>query len=480
MLCAHSMRIAVSAIVAASLTGLAVPAFAQVTGSAPATPPAPGSSSDAGFDQEVAAMVGVTGGLTADQAAARAPRVAPEVRAKLAEVAVATADAKSAELVRVPRLSGSLGYTRLSSVELPMLAPGFSFPVFLNSYAASAQLALPVSDYLLTFPNLIKAARAGSDAARHAERATRLEVAAQARVAYFEWARARLQGVVVRRQVAQVEAVRTQLVALVNAQRVSQADLLRVEAQKAQAEQGVAAIDALTALREQQLRLAIGAEPSEALAIGDDVRVAMAAPAVPPLDQLHAAAMSRRLDVRTLDAGIAALDLKRQAGKAAQYPRLGAFAQVEYSNPNQRIFPSQDQFDLTWAAGVQVTWNLNDNLVARVALERDLGEVDGLRAQRALLGHGVRLQLTQAITSVELAAKSLRAASAGLAAAEEGYRVRKLLLASERATAVEIVDAEVQLTQARFGMINAHIDLRIALVGLDHASGADVTAEAKP
>jgi outer membrane protein TolC len=61
-----------------------------------------------------------------------------------------------------------------------------------------------------------------------------------------------------------------------------------------------------------------------------------------------------------------------------------------------------------------------------------------------------------------------------LISAEEGYRVRKELLNAERATAVELVDAQTTLTQARVAALNARIDLRVALSQLAHALGNDV------
>jgi outer membrane protein len=51
--------------------------------------------------------------------------------------------------------------------------------------------------------------------------------------------------------------------------------------------------------------------------------------------------------------------------------------------------------------------------------------------------------------------------------------VRQALLAAQRATAVELVDAETELTRARITSLNARIDLRIAMVELKHAIGAD-------
>ena len=72
-----------------------------------------------------------------------------------------------------------------------------------------------------------------------------------------------------------------------------------------------------------------------------------------------------------------------------------------------------------------------------------------------------------------LAQHALATSQKGLAAAEEGYRVRKELLAADRATAVELVDSETDLTRARIAALNARVDLRIAMTQLVHALGDD-------
>jgi outer membrane protein len=87
----------------------------------------------------------------------------------------------------------------------------------------------------------------------------------------------------------------------------------------------------------------------------------------------------------------------------------------------------------------------------------------------------VRTEVLATRQSVDLAQQSLATTAQGLSAAEESYRVRKELLAAERATIVELVDAETELTRARIAAIDARIDLRIALARLRHAAGLDVT-----
>lgn len=455
-----------------ALTTLAIaPALAQ-----PAPPAPPPAAAPASFEQELDALF-VQGGLTADQAAARAPAASPSVRKSAAQIDIAVAQAETAELVRVPRVAGTATYTRLSPIDPiafgppEMGAPSVVFPT--NSYGAQAQLGVALSDYVLRYPKLIEAARTGLEAARTSKRADELGAGQDARIAYYEWVRAKLQVLVATRQLAQVRATLGQVRALAEAQRLSNADRMRVESQEAQAEQAVDQLRFLTELREEQLRLLIGAAPGEPLAVGEDIRADLAAPPGQALDQALDQARQRRLEFRALDLGIQAKQKQRESERANQLPRLSAFASADYARPNQRVFLEPDVFKLTWQAGLQLSWTLNDNLISRANERRLDAEARELRADRENLERGTRLAVLAAQQAVALAQRALATSQKGLAAAEEGYRVRQALLAAQRATAVELVDAETELTRARITALNARVDLRVAMAQLAHALGED-------
>ena len=89
---------------------------------------------------------------------------------------------------------------------------------------------------------------------------------------------------------------------------------------------------------------------------------------------------------------------------------------------------------------------------------------------------GTRIEVLASQQAVQLAQLALATSQKGLAAAEEGYRVRRELLNAERATAVELVDAETDLTRARIAALNARVDMRVAMTQLAHAIGADAAA----
>jgi len=431
----------------------------------------------AAFDHDLDTLF-ATGGLTSDQAAARAGGASPTVRRKVAEIEAAVAQQEAAELARVPVVSGKLSYTRLSPVA-PFVIPNpitgmdVTIPSLENVYLGEAQLVVPLSDYVLRYPKLIDAARLGAEVARLDKRSSEVGAGQDARLAYYEWVRARLQVLISKRQLVQVQKTLDQMRALAEVQRLSKADLMRVESQEADAEQVVDQLENLAALREEQLRLLIGAADGEPLAIGEDIRVDIQAPGAAPLDDLVGAAKHQRLEFKAIDTGIQAKESQRAAEQANLYPRLSAFAVADYANPNQRVFPQQDVFKFTWSIGAQLTWTLNDALLSRTTDRRIAAEANELRADRENLERGTRIEVLSAQQAVVIAAHALLTSQKGLAAAEESYRVRKELLNADRATALELVDAETELTRSRITALNARVDLRVARSQLDHALGND-------
>lgn len=428
------------------------------------------------FEKELDALF-TQGGLTAEQAAARAPAASPSVRKSAAQIDAAIAQTEAAELVRIPRVGATATYTRLSSIDpivfgAPGMGAAIEFPN--NSYGAQAQVGVALSDYVLRYPKLIEAANLGLEATRITKRADELGAAQDARLAYYEWVRAKLQVMIATRQLTQVRGTLGQVRALAEAQRLSNADRMRVESQEAQAEQVLDQLRLLSELREEQLRLLIGAAPGEPLAVGEDVRLDLAAPGAQALDQLLDTAKQKRLEFRALDLGLEAKDKQRESEKANQLPKLSAFATIDYAKPNQRVFLEPDKFNFTWAAGLQLSWTLNEALLSRTTERRIEAERRELLADRENLERGTRLAVLAAQQAVALAQRAFATSQKGLAAAEEGYRVRQALLGAQRATAVELVDAETELTRARITALNARVDLRVALAQLAHALGNDI------
>jgi outer membrane protein TolC len=80
----------------------------------------------------------------------------------------------------------------------------------------------------------------------------------------------------------------------------------------------------------------------------------------------------------------------------------------------------------------------------------------------------------QAYNALREAEVAMQTTQRGLAAAEEGYRVRRELFKNGRATSVELTDSELELFRAGLESINARANMRSARARLIHAVGRDI------
>src|SRR5439155_26508407 len=139
------------------------------------------------------------------------------------------AQAEATELQRVPQVGGKLSYTRnsfIAPVMIPFGGTSFVIASLQNYYVAEATLNVPLSDYLLRYPKLVDAAKLGLEVAKTSKASAVVSAGQDARIAYYEWLRSRLQVLIAQRQLAQVQATLGQVRALAEVQRLSRADLL--------------------------------------------------------------------------------------------------------------------------------------------------------------------------------------------------------------------------------------------------------------
>lgn len=473
----------------------ALPAAASADpAAAPAATPAPGAPAAAGFAELFGAELGA-GGLTSDDAARHALRSSPSVQARQAELAAAAAEVDRATLAYVPVTTVTARYARLSDVgggslgNLVMapgappgpLGPGATLvnvPLRLespeNQVTFQASLLVPVSDYFLRVAPAREAATLSRDAAKESVEVARQRGVADARIAYYAWVRARLGVVVAEKAAEQARAHLGDVKAALSAGTASQADLLRLESQIARSELLVTASRNLSLLAEEQLKTQMHLTSTVPLRIGEDIRVAEPSEPLPPIGKLWEEALARRPELAAFDRGQSAKERAVSVERAGYGPRLDLFANAQYSNPNPRVFPARDEFEPSWDAGAQLTWTLSDVPAAAARVRSAEARTAANRSDRTLLVDRIRLEVLSARQAIEEARAALDSTARGLAAAEESYRTRHLLFQNGRATAVELIDAETDLTRARLEALGARIDGRAAEVRLAYATGRAV------
>ncbi|HEX3850566.1 MAG TPA: TolC family protein, partial [Polyangiaceae bacterium] len=446
-------------------------------------PDAPVSKVTMSLEAKLASMQ--TGnGLTADQAAQRALVNNVDVTAKQKSLAAADAQVDATTAQFLPKLTFIASYTRLNKFHQPnlvfdgMTIPGDSlFPVIPNNYNFEAELNIPLSDYVLRLSNAMAGANHGKNAAKLDEQATRLSVARDARVYYYQWIRAQGASYVAEQALEAARGHATDAKNAFDAGLVSRADVLRAVSQEKSAELTVAHWKNNVSMATEQLRVAMGDGESANYDIGENILTDLPPYDVPTnQDAAYAEALEHRLEMKQLGESEAALREQASAARAGRYPRLDAHADANYANPNSRYVPPAAAWHPTWNAGVTLTWTPTDIFGANAQSNVANAQADEVAAKRGAVKNGLRIETTQSINALAEANFGLEASREGLAAAEENYRVRRELYRAGKATIVEVTDAETDLTRARLDVVNSHVDERIARVALAHALGRDVPA----
>jgi outer membrane protein len=442
------------------------------------------------------------GGLTSNEAARRAVATSNEDRSRRADVEVAESEVDRANVGYYPRATLLARYTRLSPITPPELslgggqgslvatplpagplpagaaligvaAPSISFPVVLDQYMLQANLTVPLSDYLLRIRQTHDAAVDSREASVASAEAARRTTAAQARLAYYAWARVRLQQAVTEQSVDQAARHLEFARAGHDAGRNPDVDVLRGESLLASAQLLNERTRNAARIAEERLRTTLHDAHGGSYEIGEDLLSAQDAAEAGEPDALYVEALRARPELRAFARTEASLREQRAAAQSAAIPRLDAFGNAYLANPSPRVFPQQAEWRATWDIGVQLAWTPND-LGGASATDRALvARGKKLEAERAAVADALRDEVDGAVIAWREARVAADTAERGLHAAEESYRVRRELFELGRGTDVELIDAENDVLRARLEMIQARVDARVARVRLDHATGRD-------
>ena len=459
---------------------------------APASTELPKSSTQAALEEKLHAMRSGKG-LTSDEAARRSVKNSPLIEAKRHAIEGVDGQLDQTRYSFWPKVKLGASYTHLSPVHpkfgggpLPTDPVGIAAlqaitPLFASltkipteSWSLDGQLSVPLSDYLLRVSHALSGASLARDAAVYDRKATYASVDRDARVAYYGWVRSQAQELIAAQSLEQATGHQKDAGNAFQAGLVSKADVLATQAAVKNAELFVERAKNQTALARLGLEVSMGDAPDQKYEVGEDVFGP--SPELSSLPSSAAAfreAANQRMELKSLGAAAQASREQAALTQIGDYPRLDGNAGMAYANPNQRFFPLQQQWNLSWQVGVALSWTPTDIGVSESAKGIANAKAAELEAQRRAVSNGLRLEIEQALRAAEEARYTIDVSGHGLAAADESYRVRRELFRAGRATLVEVTDAETELTRARLELADAFVNSRIALAQLRHALGRD-------
>jgi outer membrane protein TolC len=159
-------------------------------------------------------------------------------------------------------------------------------------------------------------------------------------------------------------------------------------------------------------------------------------------------------------------------------PNVQLTGEAGWEDPSQRSFGSLDD-DTYWHAGVVVTMTLFDGLRLNGRLRQEKARLAQLQTARAKLVDQIRLEIAQSRLTLENARKLVASQAKALEQAREALRLAQAGYEQGVGTQLDVLDAQLGLTEARRGHARAVYGYLMASVALERATGTLVTAPRK-
>lgn len=435
--------------------------------------------------------------LSVDDAVKQALKNNNGIQSAVEDANASVEAAAAAKLRLLPSLSLSAGYTKLSDLGQQTLDIPFgqtkipvTFPAApTNAYSFGASLRYPVfAGFRLT--QAAKIADLQTLTKQASLRMVREAIAFEVRRAYWETVRAAADVALLRKSWEVTKALVQEVRDEVNLGLATESDRLSAEERQTQAAialgnassfeaQALLALASLTGNDTAARKVMAGA-----LAADSGAEVALpyrltSSPADLPryrntspidLPALLSQAMGNRGDLRAAGLGVRIAVSAKRIAAAGLYPTVAAIGDYTYANPNQRVFPPTGDFTGTWDVGVQLSFDIG-GLPATAAKTRAAeSTVRAAELQRNKQEQAVVLDVQKTALALKRARENLDLIRSSVEQTKENVRVVTQKFDNGAAKHTDVLEAELSLLKAQFGVTNGEIGVQIAAADLARAA----------
>ncbi|HEY6911370.1 MAG TPA: TolC family protein [Myxococcales bacterium] len=224
-------------------------------------------------------------------------------------------------------------------------------------------------------------------------------------------------------------------------------------------------------LARADLAIAVGIDPTEALAVAEPQNLMSDPAQPPPAPDAVARALEQRPSLKAFALTAEQNRKLASAAKGGYWPRVELFASLDRTTQYFPTFVDRPDLNSQGSAGVNITWNLFNGLGTRAAVEKAniqtaLAENDLANGRR-----NVASDVEKAVAQLATARQQARVAQQAEQTAKEGLRLARTRQEVGVGTQLEVRDAELKLTQAQLNVVGSLVDGREAEAALRRAQG---------
>jgi outer membrane protein TolC len=411
--------------------------------------------------------------LTVDQAVDLGLQNSKTLHSSLMKVKGADARVSELNAARLPALRLSGYYRKLSSVDpfsvtIPGLPPIVISPSILDNYSATLTLSQPLFMGFRLKSNA-DIAEYSADATNQDYNKDRSELMFNIKNSYWSLFKAFEFKKVMDETVDQIKAHVEDAKNLLKAGMMTQNDVLKLDVQLSNTMYQQVDADNAVKLAAVALDNVLG------ISLNTQIEIISAPNMVPKeydsLNKLVDQAVKLRAEVKSAESRVKAGEAGVTMAQSSWYPQISLVADYLYARPNSRIFPTRDQFDGTWDAGVNVSLNIWDWLTTAHQTEQAKSQLSQAVDAAGIIKDGITLEVTQNYLSFNQSKRKIDISKLAVDQAEESMKVTSDKFKNGLAQSSDIVDSETALINARTNYTNSIVDFELAKAKLDKSIG---------
>jgi len=189
-------------------------------------------------------------------------------------------------------------------------------------------------------------------------------------------------------------------------------------------------------------------------------------------DEYEKEALDNRMELKADNARTSAAQTGIKIAKSGLMPTLGAGADFNYANPNQRYFPVLNSFEPTWDAGLSLRWNISNLLTNQNQVAEAKANYSQSQAAYNIHSDQIKMEVNSAFTGYVESLKKIEVAKVAVSQAQENYRTLTSRYNNHVALLSDLLDANTLLLQSKINETIASADSELAYKNLLKATGA--------
>ena len=260
-----------------------------------------------------------------------------------------------------------------------------------------------------------------------------------------------------------------QVQAMLNNGVVTKADLLRAEVQEVNSEVALTKARNNFELAKDTFNNVLGQGIGEPVELSDAPPPVI--PALPDYQALLKTAYDNRPDWKSFNYSKNIAEENLSLAKTAYLPTINLSGQT---GDQISDYPGFEENVNSWSVTGAVSWTLFDGLGTQNRINEAAANLDVQAANKDQLRSSVALDVHNAYRNLKSVIETIGSARKAVDFAEENYKVSSLRFVSGVGTNIEVIDAQVALTQAKTDYLNAVFGLEIAKASINKAVGSEV------